>query len=156
MITSPPAPGRRTRGWSARRKAAASRRRERRAAELANVVPIRLYGLRRGTVTALTVCAGLFALFILAPLAWLVVNATKTQSNVLQHLRVLVRPAVRPCSTTSRCLTQSMSGSGVYLQWMGNTALYAALGAGGATVLCALAGYGFARYRFRGSNALST
>jgi multiple sugar transport system permease protein len=37
---------------------------------------------------------------------------------------------------------------------MGNTALYAALGGGGATVLSALAGYGFARFRFRGNKIL--
>ena len=153
MITSPPAPDTGTRGWSARRAAAAARRRERRAAELANVVPVRLYGLRRGTVTALTVCAGLFALFILAPLVWLVVNATKTQSSVYNTFGFWF---ARPFSLFHNLslLTQSMSGSGVYLQWMGNTALYAAAGAGGATVLCALAGYGFARFRFRGSNAL--
>ena len=153
MITSPLPPGPGARGWSARRKAAAARRRERRAAELANVVPVRLYGLRRGTVTALTLCAALFALFILAPLAWLVVNATKTQSNVYGTFGFWF---ARPFALFHNLslLTQSMSGSGVYLQWMGNTALYAAVGAGGATVLCALAGYGFARYRFRGSNTL--
>ena len=140
-------------GRAGRRQAAAARRRERRAAELANAVPVRLYGLRRGTVTALTLCAALFALFILAPLAWLVVNATKTQANVYGTFGFWF---ARPFSLFHNLslLTQSVSGSGVYLRWMGNTALYAAVGAGGATVLCALAGYGFARYRFRGANVL--
>jgi multiple sugar transport system permease protein len=32
--------------------------------------------------------------------------------------------------------------------------LYAVVGGGGATALAALAGYGFARYRFRGHKAL--
>ncbi len=132
---------------------AAVRRRERRAADLANVVPIRLYGLRRGTVSALTLCAVLFALFILAPLAWLLINATKTQANVYGSFGFWFARPFELFHNLS-LLGQSVSGSGVYLQWMGNTALYAFLGAGGATVLCALAGYGFARYRFRGSNAL--
>ena len=139
--------------WSERRLAANARRRDRRAADLANVVPVRLYGLRRGTVTALTLCAALFALFILAPLAWIVVNATKTQANVYNTFGFWF---ARPFALFHNLslLTRSMSGDGVYLQWMANTALYAVAGAGGATVLCALAGYGFARYRFRGSSAL--
>ena len=140
-------------GRAQRRRAAAARRRKRREAEVANAVPIRLYGLRPGTVTALTLCAALFALFILAPLAWLLVNATKTQANVYGTFGFwFARPFVLFHNLS--LLTQSMSGTGVYLQWMGNTALYAVIGAGGATVLCALAGYGFARYQFRGSNAL--
>lgn len=39
---------------------------------------------------------------------------------------------------------------GIYLRWIGNSALYAFAGGLGATVLAILAGYGFAKYRFRG------
>jgi multiple sugar transport system permease protein len=49
-------------------------------------------------------------------------------------------------------LFQNVDGYGVYFQWFGNTVLYG--GGGGATALAALAGYGFARFRFRGSRAL--
>ncbi|HEY8913501.1 carbohydrate ABC transporter permease [Lacisediminihabitans sp.] len=41
---------------------------------------------------------------------------------------------------------------GIYLRWMGNSLLYAVSGGLGATVLAILAGYGFAKYRFRGRN----
>jgi multiple sugar transport system permease protein len=41
---------------------------------------------------------------------------------------------------------------GIYLQWIGNSLLYALTGGIGATILCVLAGYGFAKYRFRGRN----
>jgi multiple sugar transport system permease protein len=51
-------------------------------------------------------------------------------------------------------LFKNVDGDGTYIQWFGNTVLYAVLGGGGATVLSVLAGYGFARYRFRGSNVL--
>jgi multiple sugar transport system permease protein len=38
---------------------------------------------------------------------------------------------------------------GIYLQWIGN---YAVSGGVGATILCVLAGYAFAKFRFRGRN----
>ncbi|MCU1493172.1 MAG: binding-protein-dependent transport system inner rane component [Acidimicrobiaceae bacterium] len=138
---------------AARRRRRLERRRARREADLAAVVPMRLYGLRRGTVTLLTGCAVLFALFILAPLVWIVVNATKTQANVYGTFGFwFARPFV--LFHNLGLLMKSLSGSGVYLQWMGNTVLYAVLGGAGATVLCSLAGYGFARFRFRGSKAM--
>jgi len=39
---------------------------------------------------------------------------------------------------------------GLYLRWLGNSALYALVGGVGATVLAVLAGYGFAKFRFKG------
>jgi multiple sugar transport system permease protein len=41
---------------------------------------------------------------------------------------------------------------GIYLRWMGNSALYALAGGLGATVLAVFAGYGFAKFSFRGRN----
>jgi len=43
---------------------------------------------------------------------------------------------------------------GVYLKWMLNSVLYAALGGAIATLLAAMAGYALAKYRFPGRNAL--
>lgn len=39
---------------------------------------------------------------------------------------------------------------GIYLRWMGNSLLYSLSGGLGATVLAVLAGYGFAKFNFRG------
>lgn len=39
---------------------------------------------------------------------------------------------------------------GIYLRWLGNSALYALAGGAGATVLAVLAGYGFAKFSFPG------
>lgn len=118
-----------------------------------DVVPVRLYGLRRGTVTGLTVLCGLFALFTLVPIVWLVINATKTQANIFQTFGFWF---ARPFAffDNFRRLFQDIGGNGTYVRWFANTVLYAVLGGGGATVLCTLAGYGFARYRFRGSGVL--
>jgi multiple sugar transport system permease protein len=41
---------------------------------------------------------------------------------------------------------------GIYLQWIGNSVLYAVCGGVGATILCVFAGYAFAKFRFRGRN----
>ncbi|HWC80302.1 MAG TPA: carbohydrate ABC transporter permease [Pseudonocardiaceae bacterium] len=118
-----------------------------------NMIPIRLYGLRRGTVTTLTVLCGLFALFTLIPLLWIVINSTKDQPSIFQSFGFWFAKPFQFFHNLYE-LSQDVDGEGTYLQWMGNTALYAALGGGGATVLSALAGYGFARFRFRGNKIL--
>lgn len=135
---------------------AASRRDARRARRMrdeSDQVPARLYGLRRGTGAVLTGIAGLFAVFILAPLAWLVINATKSQADIYSSFGFWFAGPFRLWDNLV-ALGQDFSGTGVFVQWLGNTLLYAVAGAVGATVLSALAGYGFARYRFLGRNAL--
>lgn len=116
-------------------------------------VPLHLYGLRRGTPAVVTAVCGLFAVFILAPIYWLLVSSTKTQANVYQTFGFWFARPFRLFQNVSM-LSQDVSGAGVYLRWLENTAVYAVLGGIGATLLSALAGYGFARYRFRGAKAL--
>jgi multiple sugar transport system permease protein len=129
------------------------RRRQERLAEESATIPIRLYGVKRGTITALTLLCLLFALFTLVPIAWLVINSTKTQANLFETFGFwFARPFV--FFHNFSLLGQNVGGYGTYLQWFGNTALYAVLGGGGATALAAFAGYGFARFRFRGSKML--
>jgi multiple sugar transport system permease protein len=41
---------------------------------------------------------------------------------------------------------------GIYLRWLGNSLFYALAGGIGATILAVLAGYGFAKFRFKGRN----
>ncbi|MDX6329608.1 MAG: multiple sugar transport system permease protein [Streptomycetaceae bacterium] len=129
-------------------------RQERAAARgSADTVPIHLYGLRRGTVTVMTLISGAFAAFILAPVLWLVINATKTQANVYGTPGFWFARPFHLFQNLS-ALGRNVSGAGIYLQWLGNTLLYAGSAAVGATVLSAMAGYGFARFRFRGANGL--
>ncbi|MBO0807051.1 MAG: carbohydrate ABC transporter permease [Actinobacteria bacterium] len=138
---------------SARSETRRERRRRQRLQEEAGTIPISLYGLRRGTVTGLTLLCVLFSLFTLVPIAWLVINSTKTQSNLFETFGFwFARPFVFFHNLS--LLGQNVGGYGTYLQWLGNTALYAVLGGGGATALAAFAGYGFARFRFRGSRML--
>jgi multiple sugar transport system permease protein len=118
-----------------------------------NEIPIEYYGLRRGTVTAVTILCGLFAVFTLIPIAWLVINSTKTQANIFETFGFwFTLPFV--LGRNFALLFRNVDGYGVYFQWFGNTLLYAVLGGGGATALAALAGYGFARFNFRTSRVL--
>lgn len=118
-----------------------------------DTIPIEFYGLRRGTVTAVTTFCVLFAIFTLIPIVWLVINSTKTQANIFETFGFwFASPFV--FGRNFGLLFQNVDGYGIYFQWFGNTVLYAVVGGGGATALAALAGYGFARFRFRGYRVL--
>jgi multiple sugar transport system permease protein len=127
-----------------------SRRGTRQPAEL---VPAHLYGLRRGTTLVLTALCLLFAIFVLAPLVWLLINATKNQAYVYGSFGFWFAGPFRLFQNIA-ALGQDISGAGIFVDWLRNTLVYAVLGAVGATILSALAGYGFARFTFRGANAL--
>jgi multiple sugar transport system permease protein len=128
-------------------------RRQRRPRVSDDEIPIALYGLKRGTVTLLTLACAAFALFTLIPIAWIMINSTKTQANIFESFGFwFQRPFV--LFHNFSMLFQNVDGYGIYFQWFGNTVLYALIGGGGATVLSALAGYGFARFSFRGSRVM--
>ncbi len=116
------------------------------------LVPLQLYGLRRRTVNLVTLACGLFALFTLVPIWWVVVNSTKTGVNINSTFGFsFARPFVL-FRNVHDVFTNTESGS--FLDWTKNSAIYASAGAAGATVLSAMAGYGFAQFNFRGKNAL--
>jgi multiple sugar transport system permease protein len=112
-----------------------------------------LYGLRRSTTAAVNLVAVLFAAFILGPLVWLFFGATKSQAEIYNSPGFWFAGPFRLWDNLS-ALGQDVSGTGVFIHWLGNTLVYAIGGAVGATVLSALAGYGFSRYRFRGANTM--
>ncbi len=116
-------------------------------------VPVRLYGLSRTTTAVANVLCVLFAVFILAPLLWLLIASTKSQTYVYYSSGFWFAGPFRLFQNL-KALGQDVSGAGTYLTWLWNTLLYAVLGGVGSTILSALAGYGFARFRFRGADAL--
>jgi multiple sugar transport system permease protein len=136
-----------------RRQQRRERRRLERLQEEAAAIPIKLYGLRRGTVSGLTALCFLFSIFTLIPIAWILINSTKTQANIFETFGFWF---ARPFEffRNFSLLFQNVDGYGIYFRWFGNTALYALAGGIGATALAAFAGYGFARYNFRGSRWL--
>lgn len=134
-------------------ESAKARRKRQRKSEDQGAVPLHLYGLKRGTVTLLTCLCALFAVFTLVPIAWILINSTKTQGNLLNSFGFWFARPFEFFKTFGQ-LFQNIDGEGVYFRWFLNTLLYAVVGGLGATTVSALAGYGFARFQFRGVKAL--
>jgi multiple sugar transport system permease protein len=89
----------------------------------------------------------LYLLYTLVPLLWLVLSATKTQGDLFSSPGLWFGERFALFDNVAATLTYR---DGIFLRWLGNTLLYVIVGAGGATVLATAAGYGLARFRFRG------
>lgn len=92
----------------------------------------------------------LVAAYMLLPVYWLLVSATKSQSDLV------TTPGLLPADwhlgeNLTALLTQQ---DGVYLRWLGNSLAYAGAGAAVGTLLAAMAGYALAVYRFKGREAV--
>lgn len=131
----------------------ASRKKRRRQPEDQGAVPMHIYGMKRGTVTLLTCLCALFSLFTIVPIVWVLINSTKNQPNILYSFGFWFAAPFELFKNFGR-LFQNIDGDGVFFRWFLNTLLFAALGGVGATVVSTLAGYGFARFQFRGVKAL--
>ncbi|HTV11962.1 MAG TPA: carbohydrate ABC transporter permease [Acidimicrobiales bacterium] len=116
------------------------------------LIPLHLYGLRRRTVNLVTLGCGVFAIFTLIPIWWIFVSATKTAPNMESTFGFWFAGPFHLFSNVKELFSYDEGGS--FPLWVRNTAIYAAAGGTGATVLSAMAGYGFARFNFRGRNAL--
>jgi multiple sugar transport system permease protein len=103
---------------------------------------------RNVTLTALT---GLVLIYALVPLVWLVVNATKTQADLFSTFGLWFGGEFALWENVVATFTY---GDGAFLRWFGNTLLYVVVGAGGATLLALLGGYGLAKFRFAGKRVV--
>ena len=93
----------------------------------------------------------LYALYALVPLLWLLISATKTQAGLFGSFGLWFSNDFAFFDNLAQTLSYR---DGIFLRWLGNTLLYVVLGAGGATLLATLAGYGLAKYRFPGRRAV--
>jgi multiple sugar transport system permease protein len=107
--------------------------------------------LRRRRSTVLTLGMLAFLIYFLLPLFWLVVASTKTTSDLFGSFGLWFADDFSLPENLRRLFTAE---DGVYGRWLLNTAYYALVSAGGAALLAALGGYGFAKFRFRGNRAL--
>ncbi|HEX3922163.1 MAG TPA: carbohydrate ABC transporter permease [Streptosporangiaceae bacterium] len=106
----------------------------------------RLRATRRAKMTVGTALLTLAAVYVLAPLYWLLISSTKSSSQLF------ATPTFLPPSHLS--LGQNLStlfsfNNGDFKFWILNSALYATLTAGLATAVSTLCGYSLAKYRFR-------
>ena len=99
----------------------------------------------------LTLLGGLVLIYTLVPLVWLVINATKTQSELFSTFGLWFGDRFVLWDNIVATLTYD---DGIFLRWFANTLLYVVLGAGGATALAVLGGYGLAKFDFPGKKAV--
>ena len=103
---------------------------------------------RRSTPLTIAMLAALA--YFLLPLFWLLIASTKSTQDLFNTFGLWFSHAPQLWTNIRATLTQD---DGVFLRWMLNTVVYAVASAVGAALLAAAAGYGFAKYRFRGHGA---
>jgi multiple sugar transport system permease protein len=100
--------------------------------------------------TPLTIAMLAVLAYFLVPLFWLVVSSTKSTSDLFTTFGLWFSGNAQPVTNIRETLTHD---HGVFARWLLNTASYAGTSALGAALLSATAGYGFAKFRFRGDRA---
>jgi multiple sugar transport system permease protein len=99
----------------------------------------------------LNVLMTVMLLYALLPLFWLLVNSTKTQAALFTTFGLWFGGKFALWSNIHQVFTY---GNGIFATWFLNTVLYVVAGAGGATLLATLAGYGMAKFDFPGKRAV--
>jgi multiple sugar transport system permease protein len=89
--------------------------------------------------------------YAILPLFWLFVNSTKTQDSLFTTFGLWFGGKFALWDNIGGTLTYD---HGIFLRWFGNTLLYVVVGAGGATLLATLAGYGLAKFNFPGKRGV--
>ncbi|WP_197462525.1 carbohydrate ABC transporter permease [Microbacterium sp. T32] len=100
--------------------------------------------------TTAMVVMGIFTLYFLIPLWWLVVASTKDRGQLFST-NALWFADFRFFDNVAQLFAYR---DGVYLKWLGNSVLYAGVGGVIATVIAAMCGYALAKYRFPGREAI--
>ncbi|MDR1450334.1 MAG: carbohydrate ABC transporter permease [Propionibacteriaceae bacterium] len=98
-----------------------------------------------------TVLTGVFVLYSLMPLVWLAINATKTQHDYVSTFGFAFGGSFALFDNIAQTFAYR---DGIFGRWLLNTLLYVVVGAGGATLLAVLGGYGLSKYRFPGRRGL--
>jgi len=97
--------------------------------------------------TTLTVLTGLFTLYCLLPLAWLVINSTKSQADFVSTFGLA--PG-RRFALWDNIVAVFRYQDGIFARWLLNTIGYVVVGAVVSTFLAALGGYALAKLDFAG------
>ncbi|ROO61495.1 carbohydrate ABC transporter membrane protein 2 (CUT1 family) [Micromonospora sp. Llam0] len=106
---------------------------------------------RPGRSLTLTALTGIVLVYSLVPLIWLLVNATKSQQGLFSSFGLWFAGDFALWDNVVETLRYD---DGIFLRWLGNTLLYVLAGAGGATLLATLGGYGLAKFDFVGRRAV--
>jgi multiple sugar transport system permease protein len=91
-----------------------------------------------------------FLVYFLMPLLWLFIASTKSLDDLFSSFGLWFADF-----NLSDNISDTFSkDNGVYWDWLRNTLMYSLVSAIGAALLAASAGYGFAKFAFKGSNVL--
>ncbi|MGW1624099.1 carbohydrate ABC transporter permease [Streptomyces sp. NPDC002172] len=123
----------------------------RKAAPAAGTTPGTAQGppLRRRIALVPTLTLVLGAIYTLLPVAWVVIASTKSGSELFSTFTFLPGTGF-----LDNLKDLNAYRAGIYWHWMGNSALYAGLGALLSTAVSAFSGYALATYRFRGRETI--
>jgi len=93
----------------------------------------------------------LVLIYALVPLVWLLISATKSQAGLFDSFGLWFSSDFSLWSNIKETLSYD---DGAFVRWFVNTVLYVVAGAGGATLLAVLGGYGLAKFSFPGKRAV--
>jgi multiple sugar transport system permease protein len=91
-----------------------------------------------------------FLVYFLMPLTWLFIASTKSLDNLFSSFGLWFSGF----NLFDNIGDTFAKDGGVYLTWLRNTLMYSFVSAIGAALLAASAGYGFAKFAFKGKNLL--
>ena len=101
--------------------------------------------------TMLTILLWACAAYFLLPLLWLFIASTKSNADLFSSFGFWFGKDFNLFTNIAQVFTFK---DGVFLRWVLNTVIYAGVSALGASLLATMAGYGFAKYRFPGGQAI--
>jgi multiple sugar transport system permease protein len=102
-------------------------------------------GKRRGNLSVIFLIV--FVIYFILPLFWLVVSATKTNSQLFSSFGLWFADGFNLLANLRETFTYD---GGIYIKWLLNTAYYSVTSAMGAALIATTAGYAFAKFNFRG------
>jgi len=91
-----------------------------------------------------------FLVYFLMPLGWLFIASTKSLDDLFSSFGLWFADF----NLIDNIQDTFAKDNGVYLEWLRNTLMYSFVSAIGAALLAAAAGYGFAKFDFRGKGLL--
>lgn len=106
-----------------------------------------LYGVHPGTRVVVHILCLLFGIYIVLPLYWIVVAATKTSSNIVNTFGFWFASPFHLFQNIGQVFTYD---GALFSRWLVNTIIYAGASGVLATLVAGLAGFVFAKYHFAG------